>query len=300
MQKARDAGDERNRSGGAVGFVKQVLSIVSEQQISGFAQMVAYNILFATAPLLMVVTAGAASITRSVNSDLENPAQPILTWMRENLPADAASFLQEPIERAVHANTSWIFSFGALFALWGARGAVAAIIRGLNVAYGIGKDPRSFIQQNVRALGLTFMLVLLVATSGLIFTLGTDFGERIASSIGLGDLWYTVSFVVRWPLVVVVSIVTVMTLHRFGPAEKESFTWYLPGSIFSVVCMYLATLALGIWLGQSGGFSEAYGVFGSVLAFVMWLYLMSFVLLVGGVINAVVHQRYGGGVETEN
>lgn len=291
----QDTGNETeivSNKRGAMGFLRQVISIIMKQQISGFAQMVAYNVLFATAPLLMVVTAGAASLTRVMYSDLENPAQPVLDWMQENLPADASSFLQQPIERAVNADTSWLFSIGALFALWGARGAVAAIIRGLNVAYGIGRDPRPFIQHSLRSVGLTLLLVLLVAVGGVMFTLGTDVGGRIAISIGMGDLWNTVSVAARWPVIVVVSVIAVMTLHRFGPAVKDPFVWYLPGSLFSVVGMYLVTSALSIWLGRSGGFSEAYGVFGSVLAFVMWLYFTSFVLLIGGVINAVVHQWY--------
>lgn len=294
MQDASDRTEEVDKYAGPIGFLRQVIKKILDEQISGFAQMVAYNVLFATAPLLMVVTAGAATLTRAVNSDLENPAQPILDWVQNNLPADAASFLQQPIEQAVNADTSWFFSIGALFALWGARGAIAAMIRGLNMAYGIDREQRSFVRQTVRAIGLTLMLILLVAVGGLVFTLGSDIGDRVASAIGLGDLWNSVSFFVRWPLVVAISVIAVMTLHRFGPSVKDPFTWYLPGSLFSVIGVYLVTIALGIWLGQSTGFTEAYGVFGSVLAFILWLYLTSFVLLIGGVINAVIHQRYTG------
>lgn len=292
MQGDQKAVDGTKYADGPIGFIRQVIAIVSQEQISGFAQMVAYNILFATAPLLLVMTAGAASITRAVNSEMENPAEPILEWMQGALPADAASFLQQPIERAINADTSWVFSVGALFALWGARGAVAAIIRGLNVAYGIGKDPRSFVRHSARAIGLTLLLIGLVVFGGLVFTLGTDFGDWIARTAGLGDLWNTASVLARWPIAVTISVIAVMIIHRFGPAVQDPFTWYLPGAIFSVLGMYLVTLVLGVWLRQSGGFAEAYGVFGSVLAFVLWLYLMSFVLLLGGVINAVVHERH--------
>lgn len=292
MENARNAEDINSEQDGIVGFARQAIQIVTEQQIPGFAQMIAYNLLFATAPFLMVITAGAAAITRAVNADMENPAEPVLQWMQETLPQDTAAFLQDPIERAVNADTGWIFSVGALLALWGARGAIAAVIRGLNVAYGIGKDPRSFLQQNLRAIGLTILLVLLLSFGGFVFTLGTDVGDRIASAIGLGDLWNNVSFLVRWPLIVVISVIAVMTLHRYGPAVKSPFKWYLPGSLFSVIGMYLATLALGLWFSMSGGFMETYGIFGSVLAFVFWLHLMGVVILLGGVINAVVHQRF--------
>lgn len=277
---------------GILGFFRRVINIVMEEQILGFAQMVAYNVLFATAPLLMVLTAGAATITRTINSELENPAQPILDWVQETLPEEAAAFLQTPIERAVNADTSWIFSVGAVFALWGARGAVAALIRGLNVAYGIGTDPRPFYVHAARSLGLTLSLVLLVVMGSIVFTLGTGFGERVAMEIGVGDLWTNVYTWVRWPVMGAVSVMVVMAVHRYGPAVKAPFKWYLPGSMFSVIAMYTATVGLGIWFAESQGFTEAYGVFGSVLAFILWLYLMAFVLLLGGVINAVLQRRF--------
>lgn len=292
MQVENGAANEATSWQGIGGFLRRVVDIVMQEQILGFAQMVAYNVLFATAPLLMVITAGAATITRAVNSELENPAQPILDWVQETLPEEAAAFLQTPIERAVNADTSWFFSIGAIFALWGARGAVAALIRGLNVAYGIGRDPRPFYVHSARSLVLTLLLILLVAVGGIVFTLGTEFGERIAGEFGLSELWSSAYAWGRWPIMAAISVIVVMTVHRYGPAAKGPFKWYLPGSMFSVIGMYITTTVLGIWFGQSQGFSEAYGVFGSVLAFVLWLYLMAFVLLLGGVINAVLQRRF--------
>lgn len=277
---------------GPIGFIKKIVRVIMEEQIPGFAQMVAYNVLFATAPLLMVITAGAAAVTRAVNSDLENPAQPVLDWVQDTLPEEAATVLQLPIERAVNADTNWIFSIGAVFALWGARGAVAALIRGLNVSYGIGRDPRPFYKHTARSLGLTLLLILLVAFVGIMFTLGTDLGMRVSDALGLGNLWSFISEALRWPILIAVSVLVVMLVHRYGPAAKAPFQWYLPGSLVSVLGMYLATIALGFWFAESEGFDEAYGVFGSMLAFILWLYLMAFVLLLGGVINAVLQRRF--------
>ncbi len=292
MQNAKDAAADKADGNTIVEFIRDTLKIVSEKQISGFAQMVAYNVLFATAPLLMVLVAGAAAITRAVNDDLENPAQPVLQWMQDTLPSETSSFLNEPIERAVNADTGFLFSFGAIFAIWGARGAVAAIIRGLNVSYGVDKDPRSFLSQTLRSLGLTLLLVALVGVGGLVFTLGTDLGSDIASAVGLGSVYAEVSFWLRWPLIAAVAVVAVMVLHRYGPAEQRPFRWYLPGAAFTVIGVYLMTLGLGFWFSRSQGFTEAYGVFGSVLAFIMWLYLMGFIVLLGGVINAVAHRMH--------
>lgn len=284
---------ERLKELGFVEVAKQVGKRMSEQNVVGYAQMVAYNLLFATAPFLMVMVAGAAAITRAVNSDLQNPAEPVLNWMRDTMPAETTSFLEQPIQAAMEQSAGWIFSIGALLALWGARGAVNALIKGLNQAYNIDEDPRSFVKLTGIQIGLTLAMVLLLGIGGLVFALGTDLGGTIASYIGLGGAWNSVSSILRWPLLVVVAVIAVAVLHRYGPAERAPLKWYLPGAIFTVVGGYLATIALGLYFNYGGGYSETYGIFGSVLAFIFWLFVMGLVALLGGVINGVLHEDIG-------
>ena len=286
VDDAKGAVEETTETNSMLKVVKQCMTTISEQNLSGYAQMVAYNLLFATAPLLMVGVAGAAAITRAVNSDLENPAQPILQWMQENLPADAAQFLREPIERAVAADSGWIFSIGGLLALWGARGAVAAVIRGLNMAYGTGKDERGPIVQNAIAIGITLLLVVLLGIGGIFFALGSELGQTVAGAIGMGSAWADASTLLRYPLIIAVAISGVMVLHLYGPEKRLPFKAYLPGAIFTIVASMIATFALSFWLTNFGGFSESYGIFGSVMVFILWLFVMGFVILIGGALNA--------------
>lgn len=285
---------DRKQQSESAGVPKRVVKRISEQNLVGYAQIAAYNILFATAPFLMVVTAGAAAITRAVNSDLENPAQPILDWMQRTLPSETTAFLQKPIESAMTQSAGWVFSVGGLLALWGARGAINALMMGLNQAYGIEEDNRSFLKKNGTSLGLTLGIILIIGIGGLVFALGTDFGANIAGYLNMADAWNTVSGLLRWPLIVALTILAVVVLHRYGPAERSPWKAYVPGAVFTIVAGYLATLGLGLYFSIGGGYSEAYGVFGSVLAFIFWLFVMSLIALIGGAINGVLSdQRYG-------
>lgn len=270
---------------------QQILRALKEKDLSGLAQQIAYNILFSIAPLLIFVTSAAGAVTQVVNSDMQNPAEPVLQWVQDTLPADAANFLQEPLENALSADPGFLLSFGALFALWGAKNAISAIMKGLNAAYDVEEDSRSFIQKNLVAIGITVGLALLIGVAGIIFVLGTGLGEDIASGIGLGGVWTTVSEWLRWPLIAVVVIVAVALIHRYGPNIDAPLKWYLPGAAFTVVGMVVATFAVGLYFAFSGGYNEAYGAFGAVLAFVFWLYVMGLVILLGGVINMAVQKE---------
>jgi len=270
---------------------KQVLDTVKEKDLTGLAQQIAYNVLFALAPLLIFITALTGWVTQIVNSEQQNPAAPVLQWMQDTLPSEAADFLREPVSNALTTSPGFLLSFGAILALWGAKNAVSAIIKGLNAAYGVEDKPRSWIANTLVSLALTVGLGLLLAASSLIFILGTGIGDDLAGAIGLGNAWATVSTWLRWPLIAAVVVLGVALLHRFGPNIDAPLKWYLPGAAFTVISMLVATLALGIYFRFSGGYSQAYGTFGAVLAFIFWLYIMALVILIGGVINDAVQEK---------
>lgn len=270
---------------------RQVFKAFKEKDFSGIAKQIAYDILFSLAPLLIFITALAGAVTQVVNDELQNPAEPVLEWMRETLPADAADFLEEPMTNALSTDPGFLLSFGALFALWGAKNAISSIIKGLNTAYDIEKDERSFARQTLLAIGLTIGLAVLIGAVGIIFVLGTSAGEGIAGAIGLGGAWNTVSTWLRWPLIAAVVITAIALIHSVGPNVDADFKWFFPGAVFSVVTMGLATLAIGLYFGLSGGYSKAYGAFGSVLAFIFWLWVMSLLIVLGGVVNMAIQRE---------
>src|SRR5690606_34449902 len=278
-------------NGEAQSVGKQILRALKEKDLSGLAQQIAYNILFALAPLLIFITAAAGAVTRAVNSDMQNPAEPVLRWMQDNLPADAANFLQEPVTNALQTDAGFIMSFGGLLALWGAKNAMSAIIKGLNIAYDVEEDSRGFVKQNLVAIGLTVGLALLVGLGGIIFVLGTGLGEDIANGIGMGSVWASASEWLRWPLIVVVLVVAVALIHSYGPNIDADLKWFFPGAAFTVVGVAIATVAVGIYFTFSGGFNETYGAFGSVLAFIFWLYIVGLIILLGGVVNMAVQKE---------
>lgn len=288
--------------GEAKSVVKQIIGAFKEEDFSGLAKQIAYDVVFSLAPLLIFVTAAAGAVTQVVNSELENPAAPVLDWLQRNLPADAANFLEQPIANALSTDPGFLLSFGAIFALWGAKNAVSSVIKALNTAYDISKDERSFVRRTLISIGLTIGIALLIGLAGIIFVLGTDLGENVAGAIGLADVWNTVSTWLRWPLIAVVLIVAVALLHSIGPNVDADLKWFLPGATFSVVTMGIATVLIGVYFSFSGGYTETYGAFGSVLAFVFWLWIMSLLMILGGVVNMAIQREVPparGNVEEE-
>jgi membrane protein len=269
---------------------KRTVSIARERDLTGMAQQIAYNVLFALAPLLIFITAFAGLLTQTINSESENPVKPITDWMDENLPAEAAEFLREPVENALNTTPGFMLSFGAILALWGARNAMASLMKGLNLALGV-EEERSWAMQQATAIGLTIAAAVLLVVSSLLYVLGTGLGNDLADAVNLGGAWATVSVWLRWPVIAVVIVVGVMAVNRYAPNHSAPLRWYLPGAVVTVVLWVLALVLLRVYFLVSGSYAEAYGAFGAVLAFVFLLYVMSLVILLGGVINSAVQRE---------
>jgi len=274
---------------------KRFVQDVRSKPLTGMSQQIAYNILFALGPLLIFITAFCGFVTQQVNAESANPVKPVTDWLNDNLPNEAADFLREPVANALTTTPGFLISFGGLFALWGAKGAMGAIMEGLNAAYGV-KDSRSWLVRTGTAIGLTIALAVALILSGALFFLSSDVGQDIADDIGLGVAWSTASTLLRWPIMACLAVGIIVLLHRYAPDFKAPLRWYLPGAAFTLVMTLLATLGLRLYFATASSYSEAYGVFGAVLACVFFLYVIGMVILIGGVFNGTIR----GGAPTSH
>lgn len=260
-------------------------------EITSHAQLIAYATLFAVAPLLIFLTAFCGLIVQLVNADARNPVQPILEWLDETLPSEAAEFLRGPVESALTTEPGFLLSIGGLLTLWSAKNAIGAVMKGLNLAYGI-EESRSFLKKNVITVLLTIGLAIAILVAGSLQFLSTSVGQDVADRIGVGPVWETAMTWLQWPMTIVLVTLIIVLIHRYAPAFEAPFRWYLPGALFTTIGMAVAILGLRLYFASLGGFSAAYGIFGAVLAFIFWLYVTGVVLLFGGTINATLFEMY--------
>jgi membrane protein len=271
-------------------FVVLAISRFLEEYVIGLAQQIAFNLLFSVAPLLIFLTACISLLAHYLNRELESPIQPILDWVYEQVPANVAAVIEEPLRQALDTDASALLSLGGVLALWSAKNAVASTMRGLNATYGI-REVRPFLAHNTVAVFLTLGMVVSVLVISLLQLLGTRIGEQLANEAGLSRTWNQLIEDLQWPVTLFVLVLMTVVLHRLGPTFRGPFLWYLPGAVFTILGIIVATWGFGKYFEFTSGFS-AYGAFGAVLALMVWLYIVSLVVLLGGLINGTLFQTF--------
>jgi hypothetical protein len=113
-----------------------------------------------------------------------------------------------------------LFFVGLAGALWSASGYVGAFMRASNAIYDIEEGRPIWKKLPVR-LGVTLVLVVLLAISALAVVLTGGLADQVGTLLGIGSSLVTVWDIVKWPvLVLIVSFMFALLL--LGVAQREA------------------------------------------------------------------------------
>ena len=98
--------------------------------------------------------------------------------------------------------------------------------------------------------------------------------------------WRDLIGLVRWPILGVLLILALGTIYRFAPARRHP-CWHLfsLGTIAAATLWLAGSAAFSFYVANFASYDKTYGSLGTVVVLLMWLYLSSFIVLVGAELN---------------
>jgi membrane protein len=207
------------------------------------------------------------------------------------LPPAVVTFVGDQLERQARRSTGELgfavaTSIGV--SLYSARGAARALIAALNRAYRV-RDQRRWIRRLMMSFAMAIMtLIGLMIMFGVIVAL-----PGIAAVLhlrGLGIVGW-----IRWPILMAIFYGALLLLYRYAPSPRplgtERHLW--PGSALATVMLVLVSWALSQWVERVSNYALIYGAFGSIVVVILWFYLSTISLVLGGFVNAELERLAG-------
>jgi YihY family inner membrane protein len=175
-----------------------------------------------------------------------------------------------------------------LIALWSASGGMAGLIEGINAAYD-EVDRRKFPIKRGLALLLTVgAIVALLVTIGLIAVL-----PAVLGNLGLGQAGELAIRIGTWPLLALLAMAGLALLYKVAPdRDRPAVAVGRAGARSSPPsCGSSAPPAFTLYVENFGNFGETYGTFAGIIVLMLWLFLSSFIVLLGAEINAEIERQ---------
>ena len=268
-------------------------------RVTGLAAEMAFFALLSFAPLLVTLGAALGYAERVVDPAQVSKGEQIVIRIVGSVfsPETTDNVLAPLVRGLLHSERGGVAITGLVVTLYLASRVFTATIRALDLAYGV-QERRGTLRQRLLAVGFAAGFVLAVAATLGVLVVGPllGVGRAVAGAMDADSAFSAFWAVGRWPVVIGLVVTFLTSVYRFGPNVRHTWVQCLPGAILGVALWLLVSLGLRLYLEAGGGSTglrsddQAVALLGNavgaIVAGVLWVYLTSIVILVGGELNA--------------
>jgi len=241
--------------------------------------------IFAVVPAIAAVVAVYSLVADPV--EIEHH----LRGLENVLPPNVVAFMSDQLERQTRRSDrelGFALIVSIVVAVFSARGAARAMLDALNRAYRV-REVRRWFHKTAITLGMALAtLVGLIVMFAVVVALPAVFAIFGFENYGIVT-W------LRWPALMTVLFLLMMLLYRFGPSPRPlgMVRQLWPGSLISTVLQVVMSWALSLWVDRVANYNLWYGTFGSFFVVMLWFYLSTIAIVVGGFVNAELERHAG-------
>jgi membrane protein len=179
------------------------------------------------------------------------------------------------------------FLLGLAVALWSANSGMSALFDALNVVYK---------EREKRSLALFYAMTFLFTLGTVCFVLA-DVGAVVVLPValklfGVATSAERVLAVARWPLLLLVVVLGLALIYRFGPSRRPAkWRWVTWGSTFAAVLWVGVSMLYSWYVASFDSYNRIYGSLGAGVGLMTWIWLSVVVVLAGAELDAEMERQ---------
>ncbi len=214
-----------------------------------------------------------------------------LGFLQRFAPPELYSILAGIITSIYDSNAATL-SITAVVSVWSASLSMLSLMRGMDAAHDLTRK-ENFLVFRLRA--IFFMIIALAAV--LLTLCGIVYGGKIIDLIAahLGGSWaedllFAIVRIARYPVMMLFLYLVFLVLYTWMPAGRRKMNRQWPGALFATVAWLVFSWVFSLYVSYSDRYG-VYGILGTVIVALLWLYYCFFILLVGAYINRFVREE---------
>jgi YihY family inner membrane protein len=256
-----------------------------DDNLTGMAAMVAYNLMLSVFPLALVALFVAGRILAS-----EDVEASVVEDLEQLFPQAAESTLLDGLRR-VQDSSATVGILAIVAATWFSTSFWGALDTAFCAIY--HRPCRSWVRQRLFALGMLTVVLLFFVASVMIPALqGLIVGHRDDLPLGLGEIRgfiYTLSL--AGGLALLFGILCLVYWRVPSGAIAWRFVW--PGALVALVAMAIVDYGFPLYLSNVSSLRIGTS-FLFILIVLVWFYILALALLTGAVVNELRLERERG------
>lgn len=173
-------------------------------------------------------------------------------------------------------------SLSALVTLWTASKAFLALMRGMDVIHGEGRQ--GYLLARLKSCLYTLVMIVVMV----FMLVGVVFGRRLAEHFGVysSPLFLPLQWLLRqrfWLAWIILTCVFT-AIYTWVPKKVLRLREQIPGAVFAAAAWIGFSALFSVYLNHSGSFG-IYGSLTTIVIALLWMYYCMYILLLGTYLN---------------
>ena len=209
-----------------------------------------------------------------------------LQFVKEGVPPNTYDAIANIINDILNNSHSGLVSTGFLLSIFLMANGLNGILGGFESSRHV-LEKRGFFHQYLISLALSLLLsfLLIITVSAIVvfevFIQKTMFQDMLSDRIPLIILG-------RYAFVILMILVTISVLFRFGTKQKNKPSFITIGSVFTTILVIISSYFFGIWVIKFSKYNELYGSIGTLLIMMFYIWINCMILLLGFELNSII------------
>jgi membrane protein len=258
-------------------YATGILSSYGRHAGSQLSAAIAYRVLFSLVPF-------AALLLTIIDAVLPpSRRQQFVEWLFGQFPG---TDLEQSIDNTLAASGAsapivGLIALGVL--LWGASGMMASIRIAFRVIWDHGSGP-TYVRSKLRDFVLVAVagaLVVIAFGLSVIVRIVVQTGSDLSDALGFTNSASALSTVAEVVSSTLLIFAALLALYRFVPPVAMPVSRLWPSALAAAIAFHLAVYGYAIYATRFASFNTIYGPIGAVLVFLVLVYLLAAIVLLG-------------------
>lgn len=259
---------------------------MSGRRVAGLAAEAAFWAIFSLPWILLAFVSGLGIATKYIGDQAVNEVRENFELVAGRLlsPAAAEQYVNPVINEIFSQTRPDLGILGLVVAIYAGSRAVMTFVDAIMIVNG-EFGSRGYLKRRL----LAIFIYLVGALVACILIPVVAAGPRLIGEwIQLDPLTVTLS---TGLIAVFASVGLLMFMFHFSSVKRLSWTRSAPGALLSLVGCALGTVGVSIYVRRVFQNASVYGFLAMPVALMIFVYVMSYIILIGAVINAIINDR---------
>lgn len=262
-------------------FSCEVKNRVIKNDLTTYANSLTFKLILAIFPFIIAILSLLGFLNLSVDK--------ITNVFFDNLPKEMSSMIGYYITDVFEHRRLSLLSSSAVIAIYSASAGIHTMIRAICNTFNLHEN-RNYIRTRIISICLMITFFAIIVATLYIMIFGDIINKELIEKSIINCIPSIITGTLMHGLVLIVMIIFLLLLYRFS-LGKIAFRYLMPGILFTLISWFIVSKIFNIYVSNFSRYSVIYGSIGTLFVFAIWLFLLSYVILIGAQINAVLYDR---------